>query len=506
MTWDRGFRFSRVSAKVAPASGRIDNAGGDLNSNTPEAHTHGLRKDSLGVFAVTFFVVSASGPLVVMAGGAPVSMLVGNGAGIPAMFVAALLILLAFSAGLTAIIPHVKSAGGFYVIAGRCLGGHAAGASAVLAVMGYTMIQVSLYGLLGASAATFAAEQLHLVLPWWTYSLVALALTGWLGYRQVDLSAKVLSVLVLAEYLAVLGLDMAILLKAPAGISLTSFQPSTFTGGSPWIGLVMCFSAFIGFEATAIYAEEARNPERTIPVATYAALLLIGGFYIFSTWCVVNAVGAKQLVSFLASLADPTVILFRLAGQFVGSWLAFVMHLLFLTSIFAGILAFHNSVARYLFAMGRQDLLPRALSITHERHRSPHVASVVQSLSALLSVAACVLAGMDPIAMFTRVSIGGTLEIIALMAIASVAVTWHFRHRPDHRLRLRVLPALATVALMVVLILSCWHFDTLAGDRSLLVRSMPALVPLSLLAGWMMAQSLKRKDQAGFGRLSRAEA
>lgn len=440
-----------------------------------------------------------------MAGGVPVSMLVGNGAGIPAMFLVAVAILLPFAAGLTGIIPHVKSAGGFYAIAGRGLGGHAAGASAIIAVFGYTMIQISLYSLFGSSAATFATEQLHVELPWWMYSFAALALTGWLGYRQVDLSARVLSVLVLAEYLAVLLLDTTILAQVPGNISAASFRVPTVMSGSPWIGLLMCFSAFIGFEATTIYAEEARDPERTIPVATYVSLLLIGGFYIFSSWCMVTAVGADQLVPKLTALPDPTAFLFQLANRFVGRWLAFVMHLLFLTSIFAGILAFHNSVARYLFAMARQRLIPERLSMTHTHHRSPHVASVVQSFSALLLVAMFAAAAVDPIVLFARVSAAGTLGIIALMAIASAAVTWFFRTRPGNLWRIRVLPVLATLALTVVLTLACWHFDTLAGDRSVLVRSMPALVLLSGVIGLVMAEALRRKDEAGFGRLSHVD-
>ena len=440
-----------------------------------------------------------------MAGGVPVSMLVGNGPGIPAMFLVAMLILLSFAAGLTAIIPHVKSAGGFYAIAGSGLGGHAAGASAVIAVLSYTLMQLSLYALFGASAATFASEQLHLTLPWWVYSLAALVLTGWLGYRQVDLSAKVLSVLVLGEYAAVLLLDCAIISHASGGLSLASFQTPAVMSGSPWIGLLMCFSAYIGFEATAIYAEEARDPDRTIPVATYVSLLLIGGFYVFSSWCMVVAVGAGQLIPRLASLPDPTAFLFQLAGQHVGAWLAFVMHILFLTSVFAGILAFHNSVARYLFAMGRQRLLAQRISMTHGRHRSPHVASVAQSLGALLLVLAFVLAGVDPIVLFTRVSAVATLGIIALMAIASVAVTWYFRNRAGDFWRTRVLPVLATIALIMVLSLACWHFDTLSGDRSLLVRWTPALVLLSGLIGFAMAESLRRRNEADFSRLSQVD-
>jgi hypothetical protein len=50
-----------------------------------------------------------------------------------------------------------------------------------------------------------------MMLPWWVWSLIAIALVGILGYRQVDLSAKVMVVLVGLEYLIVLIVDFAIL-------------------------------------------------------------------------------------------------------------------------------------------------------------------------------------------------------------------------------------------------------------------------------------------------------
>jgi hypothetical protein len=48
---------------------------------------HQLRRGSLGVFGIAFFVISAAAPLTAMAGGAPVAMLLGNGPGIPLAYV-----------------------------------------------------------------------------------------------------------------------------------------------------------------------------------------------------------------------------------------------------------------------------------------------------------------------------------------------------------------------------------------------------------------------------------
>ena len=73
-----------------------------------------LRQGAVGVGAVTFFVVSAAGPLVASAGGFPVGMMLRDGAGIPAMVLGCVLILLVFAIGYTAMARHVITAGGFY--------------------------------------------------------------------------------------------------------------------------------------------------------------------------------------------------------------------------------------------------------------------------------------------------------------------------------------------------------------------------------------------------------
>lgn len=468
----------------------------------PAARPQHLRANALGVGAVTFFVVSAAGPLVAMAGGLPVAMLLGNGAGIPAMFVVATLVLLAFAAGLTAMAQYVRSAGGFYSFAACALGGHAGGAAAALALFSYSAIQIGMYGLFGSAAAGFIGDFAGIEAPWWVYSFGAMALIGVFGYRQVDLSAKVLAILVVCEYAVVLVLDIAVIRNPHSELTLAAFSPAVFSAGSPPIGLLMCFTAFIGFEATTIYAEEARDPARTIPLATYISLLLIGAFYVFSSWCMVAAVGHAELLPLLKSLPDPTVLLFRVADQHVGAALTTSMRLLLVTSTFAAMLAFHNSIARYCYALGREGVLPAAFSYTHAQSRSPFVASMVQTGTAFAAVLLCVVTGGDPIGfLFARLSAVGTLGIVALMVIASAAVFVYFRTRAGCGVRTTVLPIVSTAALLGVLILGCVHFDVLAGGFSPVIQWLPALLPVFALAGIAATERLRRRNEPGFRAL-----
>jgi amino acid transporter len=453
------------------------------------ADQHHLRSGSLGVLAVTFFVVSAAGPLVAMAGGIPVAMLFGNGAGTPALFLAATLILCLFSVGYTAMARHVQDAGAFYSLARRGLGRRMGGATALVALLSYNALQISLYGMLGTALNALLEPVLHHSLPWWAYAFVTLALIAFLGYRRVDLSARILGVLVACEYVVVLVLDWAIVRHGgAAGLSVRPFAPSVFATGAPWTGLMLCFSAFLGFEATTIYSEEARNPTWTIPIATYVSVLMIGAFYTGSTWAVVAGIGVDATMPLLSHLDNPTLLLFQLSDRYVGPALSQIMRILFVTSIFAGLLAFHNAIARYLYATGRDRLLPLLFGRTHARYQSPYVGSLAQSGLALASVALFALCGADPIlTVFTLPSAVATLGIIALMAVVSAATLRFFRGRPDSRALVLCSALAALLALSVVAALAAVHFDVLAGNAQLTVRLLPLTLAVAAAIGAWLA-------------------
>src|SRR5208337_2071970 len=134
-----------------------------------------LRRGVLGVGFITFFVVSAAGPLVAMAGGVPVGMLLGNGAGIPATFLTVLAILLIFSAGYTSMARYVTNAGAFYAFTTRGLGGTAGGSAAIVAIVAYNTMQIGIYGMFGAASSGLLQSLFGVYLPWWLYSYVAMA-------------------------------------------------------------------------------------------------------------------------------------------------------------------------------------------------------------------------------------------------------------------------------------------------------------------------------------------
>ena len=469
------------------------------------AGTGQLRRNALGVAAITFFVVSAAAPLTAVAGGYPIAMLLGNGAGVPAAVVLVTLILLVFSVGYTAMARHIANAGSFFAFTSRGLGGVAGGAAAYIALLAYNTMQIGLYGLFGAvTAGTLAGYGIEL--PWWVWSLIALAIVGLLGYRQIDLSAKVLAVLVILEYAAVVILDLAIVGKGgAAGIEFSSFTPGAFFTASPTIGVLLCFAAFMGFEATTIYSEEARDPKRTVPRATYLAVLIIGVFYAISTWAMVLGVGADKVVEAIGTLPDPTLYVFTLSDQYVGGWLTTVMSVLLVTSVFAALLAFHNAAARYFYVLGREGLLPAKLGNTHDAHQSPHSGSVLQTVLGIVVLAIFAITQQDPIfALFTWLTNTATLSVITLMALVSFAVLAFFKKQPalePSALKASIAPLFAGVVLAIIAILVVVNFGLLTGAAPWLAIALPVLVPVAAVLGVLAASNLKQSDPARFARL-----
>ncbi len=120
--------------------------------------------------------------------------------------------------------------------------------------------------------------------------------------------------------------------------------------------------------------------------------------------------------------------MFGVLDQYVSPTVADIANVLFLTSILAALLSFHNGVARYFFALGREHVLPKGLARVGVHSGGPLAGSIVQSALALIVVVIFALAGADPIlALFTWLSGMSAVGVILLMAGTSAAVVGYFR-------------------------------------------------------------------------------
>ncbi|MCX2964076.1 APC family permease [Gordonia aquimaris] len=463
---------------------------------------------SLGVGAIVFMVVAAAAPLTVVGGGVPIAFLLGNGPGVPTMFVVTAIVLLLFAVGLSTMARHLPRPGAFFTYVGHGLGRPLGLGTAHLALLTYTMVQAAVYGLIGTLLNSAIIDLGGPSIPWWVLSLAVAALTGLLGYRNIDFSSKVLGVLLIAEIGIVLILNIAIMVQGGnQGLSLESFTPDAIFSGAPGIGLMFAVAGFIGFEATAIFRNEARDPDRTIPRATYVAVALIGTFYAFSSWALVMAWGPDNVVE--AAAADPSGMIMATAETYLGGWASTTINVLLITSLFACILSFHNVISRYQHAMAGATAMPSRLGIVHPTHASPHRSSLVQSVTAAALIVVFAACGLDPeLQVFAWFSGVATLGIVVLMALTCLAVLAYFRrHRTDAGLwQTAIAPVIGLVGLVGILLVVVANFPTLIGGSAGLADLFIALVVAAVAIGVGQALLIRRRDPVAYGALTEAIA
>lgn len=451
---------------------------------------------NLGVGSIVFMVVAAAGPLTVIGGGTPVGFLLGNGAGFPLSYAISGLVLLIFSVGLGAIVKAVPKPGAFFTYIGYGLGRPMGVGASWVALLCYTAVQVAVYAYLGASLSLDVTTLGLPSAPWWVYSVGALAIIGFLGYRAIQLSARVLSVLLVGEVGLSLALAFAIVFQGGAeGLSLVPFTVPAFTSGSPGVGLMMAVAGYIGFESTAVYRDEARDPDKTIPRATFLAVIAIGLLYSFVSWALVMGWGPDKIVDVAA--ANTTGLILDTAMKYLGTVGAVLIQTFLLTSLFACALSFHNVITRYQHAMGGINLLHPRVGSVHEKHGSPSFSSLIQSATAAVVLIFLTAIGWDPVLqIFTWLSGISTIAVLVLMALTSVAVIVYFARRGTGGVanlwQARIAPIVAAVGLVAIAGIVIAYFPALVGGGWDLASILLATVPVALVIGIVQALVIKR--------------
>ncbi|GII96538.1 APC family permease [Sinosporangium siamense] len=421
---------------------------------------------SLGVVSIVFMVVAAASPLVVVGSVSPLGIMIGNGVGFPALFAIGAVILVLFAVGLTTMTRHVPKPGAFFTFVGYGLGPAAGIVAAWLAILAYTSVQIAVHAYMGYVLSGALSSLGGPALPWWLCSLLVIALVGYLGYRNIDLSSKVLGFMLVLEVGIVLALVVAVLITGgDSGLDLSPFDPANIVSGSPGIGLMFAMGSFIGFEATVVFRDEARDPTRTIPRSTYAAVIGIGVFYTLAAWSIVMAWGSDKVVA--KATEDPGTMIFATMHRYLGVLGEKGVNFLLITAMLACVLAFHNVLARYQHSMANAGVLPRALSGIHPRHRSPHTSSLVQTVTAGALIAVFAVLGLDPVfAVFTPLGGVTNLAIALLITLTSVAILVYFaKTKVDRRPWNTVIaPVLGLIGMVAAAVLIVAYFPLLVGD------------------------------------------
>ena len=468
------------------------------------ANNNSLQQGSLGLITVVFFVVAAASPLTGVVGALPVTYFIGNGVGVPTMFIMAGLLLLLFSVGFVTMSKYVVNAGAFYAYIVQGIGVRAGLGGLSVALLAYTAIQLAVSAMFGFFADEFLRSNWGIEIPWWVYSILMQMLVVFLGISKVEIGGKVLGLILLLEVGIVLLLDAVIISDAPS-LTFNSFSPEVFMSGNLGITLVFAICSFIGFEATAIYSEECKDPQKTVARATIIAVSIITLFYAITSWSLIQAIGEDQLVN--AAAADPGLLVYNIAVAHLGPWSVQVMSLLLITSLFAAAQAFHNSLARYLFTMSRDGLVWSKMANVHPKNNTPYISSIVQGAFIIAILALAAYVAMDPMmGVFAWGSVIASMAILILQIGVCIAVINFFRKNKKLKASFwstLIAPLIAILGMSAILVLVIQNLDTLSGIESPIIKLLPWFVFGCAIFGMLWAQAIQLFNPEKFKKLKK---
>ncbi|MEU9885542.1 APC family permease [Sphaerisporangium sp. NPDC051011] len=450
----------------------------------------GLRAGALGAPALLFLVMAFQAPLTSAAGNVPLLVGLGNGVGAPAAFVLCGIVLTFFAVPFAAMSRRITNAGAFYSYVSAGIGKPAGAAAGWVALFTYNvllLVPVAYTGIFGASI--FKAE-IGIDLPWQVYSLGILVVVWLIGMRGIELNTVLLSIFLVLEVAILISTVVAILFKD--GLTGAAFAPNNVFSGNFGLGFMFAILSFIGFEATAVFGEETRDPKKTVARATFAAVWAIVGIYGLSTWASVSIHPADKVSEYALEHADTYMGDAVIHG--LGGWSSHAFNWLLLVSLLACCMAVHNMASRYLYAFGRDGMLPASLSRTHPKFATPYVASSVQALLMIIIVVICSLSGADPYTTLAALAGGfATVGVLVLMLTTLVAAVFFLRSTEEALWVRIVAPVLAFAGLGTVLVIILRNFDTLAGAStfsSLLPWAFPAIGVLGYIHGRVVGREV----------------
>jgi amino acid transporter len=489
---------------------------------------HKLHIGAVGLAGVLFLTVTGSAPISAMLFNTPLSLGYGNGIGTPAGFMFATVILTIFSVGYVAMARKVTAVGGFYSFISHGLGRELGAATGLSMVVAYSVFEASLCGGFAYFAVLKLAQYGYHV-SWYWPALFMIVLISVLAYFDVHISARLLGIALICEIIALLAFDLFVFGHGGSNVQAAALNPinafkslpasgngsSAVAAGAWAIGVFFAFWSWVGFEMAPNYGEESRDPKRIVPRALYISVIGLGIFYTITSWAALSAYPTTAAGA-LISQTNASQLFLGPAVTFGNQFLSDAMSYLIITGSFACGMAFHNTTARYMYSLGREGLLPRQLGRTHPTHRSPHVASITQSVIAALIVIAFALfanvaAGADAatsiayVQLYGLMAFMGVVIILFIQALVSVAIWNYFRtHHPgEHRLwNHTIAPIISVIGQAAVLAVAIWKIDFLGAGYTY-AWYLVAIDVIVFVGGLAAAFYFKANDRAKYETIGR---
>ena len=458
----------------------------------------------MGVAQLVFMVLSFNAPIVVVFGYTSFVILF-QGVTAPVAYLLVMFLLLAFSAGFAKMSFHLPNPGAFYAFVTAGLGRVFGLCSALTAVFGYLLLVLQIYIFLGIATSTFIVDVFHgpaIGWYWYTFMFWVVVFIG--GYISVEFAVKAIVVGTVLGLLIILAYDFMVFRSGGAeGIPAAPFALKDLTSGSIGLGLLFALLTSLGFESTVIYREEVREPHRTIPLATYLSVVIIGVLYTITTWCLIGAYGVQQAVT--VAHKDPYRMFPDSLGAYLGKFTVDVGMLLVIVASLAATLAIHNVVTRYCYSLGYDGAFPRVLGRAHPRHHSPYVASMMVSGVSLLLLIVFAVFPFNPVFLYARLAGGATIDLLVLYVLTAVAVIVYFRRHPAKASAWAglALPAIAAAGLLAMLWLAMVNLNVLMDSSWALALPILVAVLIVPIGGIALAMYFRARKPHIFQRIGR---
>lgn len=412
------------------------------------ADAHRLERGVLNVPNGIALAAAAMAPVLAVVLNAPAAGPVA-GAALPLSFLLAFIACLLVGNTVVQFSRRLPSAGSFYTFNSQGLGPAAGFFTGWLFSIGYAVLGPGLFTAFGAFVHDYVLSTFNSNVPWWIFSLAAMAIVFGLSVRSIKASVNLDLTLLGIEVVIFLVLAVAAIVHSGSGNTATVFLPSSSPSGFSGVGLGVVFGilSFIGFDAAATLGEETRNPRRNVPLAVAGALGAVGVFYVFVMYALTAGYGLTDPSKLDAFLNDPNP--FVTLGQNVTPWLLQPIELAAIAGIFSCFLAVHNTTVRVVFSMGRDRVLPSSMGRVHARWFSPYRAIVAQTIfTIVVGLAAGAWLGPGATGAYGFTGAIGTVAIVIVYLASNVALIRYFWNKPERRLVTHVVvPVLGVLAL-----------------------------------------------------------
>ena len=274
-----------------------------------------------------------------------------------------------------------RAAGSLYTYIGRAFGpalGFIGGWIYIFALI--ISIAAMIIGIAGFTAG-FLADFIDVHIYWLFFVIPEIIFLFVVSYFDVRWSTRVQLILVAVSALSVLILAGIIVFHGGAeGNSVAPFVPtSTDKFGNLAMGLIFAMLMYTGYESAAVLAEEEKN-RQAIPMAIISSVILAMIFYVFVTYAFAIGFGQTGAIAW----GQDSTALFTMAARYLGDWAVPIMFGMAILDAIAMSMAILNTVARVIYAMGRDGTLPRILGRTQPKYQTPHIANGVVLTIALV--------------------------------------------------------------------------------------------------------------------------